>query len=639
MANNITNALNSRIRLSGMSSGLDTDTMVKQMMKAEQFKVDKVKQEKQLLQWKREDYRNMTNLLKEFNNSYMDVLSSRNMRSPNSYKAFSVTSSNSTGVTATANSDAVAGTHEITVTQLAKAAYAVGTNTVSAALQGVAIDPTTLSSITGKDFNIQLNGITKNIKLTGDYTNSAIDPAAALATLKNELDTKIAAAFGSGKITVAIDGNNLSFSSADSKIALTSGTAGADALAQLNIISGSTNRLNLSAKLSTTTEFKINGISFTADTTKSMKDVISEVNSSTAGVILSYSEATDKFTLTSKVKGAGDAIVIEQKVGSNYVDGISFLGISKNDINLGQDAKLIYDDTEITRNDNNFILDGIKFNLLAVSELVDKANPALGLVKTSITLDQDVDKVFNNILSFVDKYNELVGKISAELGEVRDRDYLPLTDEEKSSMSEADIKTWEGKARGGIIRNDSLLNGVLNEMRNAIYGSIDGVSGGIYSIGIKTGDYTQKGKLIIDEAKLKDAIKNKPDLVASIFNKESDINYSVNLDSTDKNTRYKENGIVNRLYDIIQKNITTIRNDKGQKGLLIEKAGFSEDYIDISSYISKQIKDKEEQIVTLTERLYDKEDRYYRKFAALEKAMSQMSSQSAWVAQQFGGGQ
>jgi flagellar hook-associated protein 2 len=645
MANNISNSLNTRLRLTGMASGLDTESMIKQLMKAEQYKVDRVKQEKQVLQWKRNDYRNMTNILKGFSDSFMNVLSSSDMRSANSYKAFTVNSSNSAVVSATANADAVGGTHEVAVTQLAKAAYAVGTDTVSAALQGTAIDATTLASITGKDFNMTLNGITKNIKLTGDYTIDPANPdipaahAAALNNLKTELDTKITAAFGSGKITVEISADNkLSFSSADSKIALTSGTS--DALAQLGFVSGSTNRLNLSAKLSTSAEFKINGISFTADTTKTMKDVISEVNSSAAGVTLSYSEATDKFTLTSKVKGAGDAIVVEQKdINGNFIPDINFLGIKTTDIQLGQDAKLIYDGTAITRNDNAFTLDGIKFNLLAVSQLVDANDPTKGLVKTSITLDQDVDKVFKNILSFVDKYNELVGKLTGELGEVRDKDYQPLTEDQKASMSETDIKTWEAKASSGMLRNDSLLSGVLNEMRSAIYASIEGISEGVFSIGIKTGDYTQKGKLIIDETKLKDAIKNKPDLVANIFNKESDINYSVNLSSTDKTTRYKENGIVNRLYDIIQKNVTTLRNDKGQKGLLIEKAGYSEDYIDISSYISKQIKDKDTQIDTLIERLQNKEDSYYRKFSALESAMSKMSSQSSWISQQFGGGQ
>ena len=645
MANNISNVLNSRLRLTGMASGLDTESMIKQLMKAEQYKVDKVKQEKQLLQWKRDDYRNMTSILKGFNDSYMDVLSSVNMRSQNSYKAFSTTSSNSTVATATASADAVAGTHEIAVTQLAKAASTAGTDTVSAVLQSTgALTATNLDfSVNNKDFNIQLNGVSKNIKLVKDYTGD-------LANLVIDLKEQIDAAFGAGKVTVGtgigIDIDKLTFSSNDSKIILSSGTS--DALADLKITSGSTNRLNLSSKLSDinmptatlgTVKFKINGISFEFDSAaKSMKDVISEVNSSTAGVTLSYSEATDKFTLTSKVKGTGNAIVIEQNASEGDFFGInSKLGIKVDIVSNGLDAKFIYDGTAIIRNDNNFVLDGVEISLLAISE-TDIAEID-GFKKTSLTLNQDVDKVFNNILSFVDKYNELVGKITTELGEERDRDYKPLTDEEKEGMSEVDIKSWEAKASSGMLRNDSILSGVLNDMRNAIYSPIDGVTGGIYSIGIKTGDYTQRGKLIVDEAKLKDAIKNKPDLVANIFNKESEIKYSAKLDTTSKDIRYKESGIVNRLYDIIQANITTMSNSNGQKGLLIEKAGYSGDSFDISSYVTKQIKDKDTQIDTLIKKLFDKENSYYRKFAAMEKAMSQMNSQASWLTQQFGGGQ
>lgn len=621
MANNISNVLNSRLRLSGMASGLDTESMIKQLMKAEQYKVDKAKQEKQLLAWKRDDYRNMTSLLKGFSDSFMNVLSSTNMMSDNSYKAFSVNSSNSAVVTATANADAVAGTHSIAVTQLATAASSVG-STVSPILHGAAITPGDLN-LTGKDFNIQLNGIAKNIKLDQDYSGDT-------AALISDLQTKINAAFGAGKITVAINGSDqISFNSNDSKIVINSGATGTDALGQLGIASGSTNRMNLSAKLSTAGVFSINGIEFETNTNKSMRDIINEVNSSAAGVTLSYSEATDKFTMTSKVKGAGDAI---KTTGT-----LSLLGIPDGTVDNGQDAKMIYDGTTITRNDNNFTLDGVKYSLLAVSETVPIAIDPDGYKKTSITLDQDVDKVYNNIKNFVEKYNELVSKITGELGEERDRDYLPLTDEQKEAMSETDIKKWEEKASSGMLRNDSLLSGMLNEMRNAIYSAIDGVNGGVYSIGIKTGDYTQKGKLIIDETKLKEAIKNKPELVASIFNKESETKYSVNLTSADKSKRTKESGIVHRLSDIIQANTTTLKNSKGQKGLLIEKAGYAGDYIDINSYIAKQIMDKDEQIDSLIDRLFDKEDQYYRKFAALEKAMSQMNSQSSWIAQQFGG--
>lgn len=627
MTNSISSMLNNRFRLTGMASGLDTDSMVEQLMRVERYKVDKVKQDKQVLEWKRDDYRGTIDLLNSFKNTFMDVLSSKDMRSSGSYKAFTVSSSDSAAVTAKANADAVAAAHSITVSQLAKAASAVGTSTVSSPLQSSAA-VTNLDFTDGKDFNIRLNGITKNITVTGNF--GSVD------SLKEYIQTQVDSAFGSGKITVGNSSGQLTFSSVDSKIVLTSGTTETDALGQLNIVSGSTNRLNLSAKLSNinipaaptgVVAFKINGVSFEFDSTvKTMNDLISEVNSSTAGVTLSYSEATDKFTLTSKVKGAGDAIKIEEISGGFFGAG-GKLGISNLTINNGQDAIFELDGTTITRNDNNFVLDGVSYSLLKENATVD------------ISVEQDIDTVFNNIKNFVDKYNELIAKINTELSEERYRDYLPLTDEQKEAMSEADITKWEEKAKSGMLRNDSLLSGMLTEMRNAIYGSIEGIDGGVYSIGIKTGTYTQQGKLIIDDAKLKEAIKNTPDLVASIFSKESDIGYSVNLSSEDRITRYKQNGIVQRLHDIIQANTTTIPNSDGKRGSLVDKAGMSGDYFDISSYISSQINNKAQLIDTLTDKLYAKEEQYYQKFAAMEKALSQMNSQSSWIAQQFGGGQ
>ena len=121
--------------------------------------------------------------------------------------------------------------------------------------------------------------------------------------------------------------------------------------------------------------------------------------------------------------------------------------------------------------------------------------------------------------------------------------------------------------------------------------------------------------------------------------KESTIKYSRDLDDTDRATRSSESGIVNRLFDIIESNISIIPNASGAKGALIEKAGYSTDSLDISSLIGSQILNKIQLIDTLSDKLLTKENQYYKKFAAMEKAMSSMNSQSAWLAQQFGGGQ
>lgn len=635
MANNISNILNSKFRLSGMASGLDTDSMVKQMMKVEQYKVDKVKQNKQLLEWKRDDYRAATTLLTSFKNDFFDVLKpASNMRSTNNYKQYTAVSSNSLAITATATSAAVSGTHTIEATQLAEAANTVSTDTITKTLEST-LDIGSFD-FANKDFNVTLNGVTKNIKLNGGYTD--------IAGLKAGLQTSIDAVFGAGKVTVGNSGNKLNFSTVNGRVTLATGTS--DALTQLNITSGDSNRLSLNAKLnvantktvlSGTLAFNINGVSFSFDTTtKTMNDVMSEINSSEANVIMTYSEVTDKFTLTSKTMGAGTAITISNTSGSLF-GASSATGITTGAINNGQDAIFNLDNvTGIVRSDNNFNIDGVNYD---VNYDVNQLNTPV-----TITVNQDVDGVYDKIKTFVDKYNELISKVNGELQEERDKDYLPLTDEQRESMSDDDIKSWESKAKSGILRNDSILTKVADNMRTALYDSIKDIPGGLSSLGITTDNYflstkAEKGKLIIDETKLKDAIRNSPDKVMNIFSKESTVAYSPNLTTAERSTRYNENGVVQRIYDILQDNIRTTRDTNGKKGILLEKAGIIGDLTEFNSLIPDEIEAKDKIISDMLRRLYDKEERYYQKFTALEIAMSKMNSQSSWLSQQFGGGQ
>jgi flagellar hook-associated protein 2 len=117
--NGISNMINSRLRLTGMASGLDTDTIISSLMKIERAPLDKVMQKKQLAEWKRDDYREITNLLRGLKDEFFDVLKpSSYMLSQNSYKKFSVSSTDSTVVTATGGAEGSMGSHKITVTTL-----------------------------------------------------------------------------------------------------------------------------------------------------------------------------------------------------------------------------------------------------------------------------------------------------------------------------------------------------------------------------------------------------------------------------------------------------------------------------------------------------------------------------------------
>ena len=53
-------------RISGLASGMDIDTIVSDLMKAERIPLDKLNQNKQTLEWQRDDYRAMNTLLLDF---------------------------------------------------------------------------------------------------------------------------------------------------------------------------------------------------------------------------------------------------------------------------------------------------------------------------------------------------------------------------------------------------------------------------------------------------------------------------------------------------------------------------------------------------------------------------------------------
>ena len=87
MSLNSINGLSSRLRLTGMASGLDTDSIVNDLMRIEQLKVDKVYRQKVLAEWRREAVTNVRNKLRTFRDTYSSALSSLNMNTSSVYRS------------------------------------------------------------------------------------------------------------------------------------------------------------------------------------------------------------------------------------------------------------------------------------------------------------------------------------------------------------------------------------------------------------------------------------------------------------------------------------------------------------------------------------------------------------------------
>lgn len=106
------------IRMTGLISGLDTESIVNQLMSAQRTKQTKVENKKQKLEWKQEIWKGLNTKIYGF---YKDSLSKMKYSSNYSTKKASV--SDSTKLTATASTKAAAGSYKVEIKSIASAQY------------------------------------------------------------------------------------------------------------------------------------------------------------------------------------------------------------------------------------------------------------------------------------------------------------------------------------------------------------------------------------------------------------------------------------------------------------------------------------------------------------------------------------
>ncbi len=613
-----TTTVNGTTRLTGLSSGIDVDSIVEQLMSAEKTKLNRLNQQAQLIEWKQEAYRDVISDIQSFANTYFNVTSTSSIMRKSTFQAYSVTSSSS-AVTAAYSSDAVAGSHTISVSQLATAASKQTSGRLSKDIEGTAAASFTAAA--GKSFVMTVDGT--------DYTITLGDTVTDVSGLQAAVDTAV----GSGKVTVGADSDGvLTIAAAgDSGVQSVSisDAASNSALSDLGLTAGASNRIDTTstlAELAATTAVSfdfdsdgqvaltINGVSFTFDQDVTLAEMMTEINDSDAGVTMKYDKLADQLVLTADKTGAGNTLAVSE-TGSSFLTAA--LG---QETVAGVDAKLTVDGVSLTRSSNTVTVDGITYTLN--KETTEEA---------TVNVSQDVDTVYNNISSFVDAYNELISSLNSLLSESYDSDYPPLTDDQKAEMSDDEIESWEKKAKVGLLAGDTTMRSFLSNMRNAIINSVSGLSTSITSIGITTGTYDEKGKLYIDEDTLKEAIQSNPEGVMTLFTQTS-TSYpgttSVRkLNASARAIRTSEEGIAYRIYDILQDNISTITDRGGNKGLLLAKAGTENDTSDSDNMLTEQLEALQKRIAKEEDRLDAKEDQLYEQYTTLETYISTMNSQ------------
>lgn len=270
---------------------------------------------------------------------------------------------------------------------------------------------------------------------------------------------------------------------------------------------------------------------------------------------------------------------------------------------------------KITGVDSEIVLNGATFknntNTFQINGLTIQATAVTGDEEVTITTDTDVDGIYDMIKDFFSSYNELIKSMDSAYNATSAKGYEPLTDEEKEAMSDSEIEKWETKIKDSLLRRDSTL-GSISSMMKTLMSSVYEVGDKKYSLasfGITTENYfsagdNEKGVYHIagdqDDSKgsasadkLRAAIASDPDTVIGFFSKLSTKVYT-------ELTKKMSSSTLSSAY--------TVYNDKQM----------TKEY----SQYSSEIKDWEQKIK-------DYEDRYFKQFAAMEKALSSLNSQTS----------
>ncbi len=277
---------------------------------------------------------------------------------------------------------------------------------------------------------------------------------------------------------------------------------------------------------------------------------------------------------------------------------------------------------ELKRGTNSFTVDGLTISVSGTfgynGDVVDKTSEA-------VTFDAkiDVDKVTNSFKEMVEAYNEIIELANKESSTKPDRDYVPLTSAQRKELSEDEIKTYEEKAKQGLLFGDSDIRALTRDLRFVITGADQEA---LRAIGISTSSsYKDNGKLVFDESKFRAALEADPDQVEKLITQKATKDENGNTVGVD--------GLAQNLKNVMYKYVNNI----GEYGSLIRKAGSSKAPRSITdNAIYREIEEINKKIKQFESRLEMERDRYIKQFTSLETLISQMNSQSSYLSQ-FGG--
>lgn len=343
----------------------------------------------------------------------------------------------------------------------------------------------------------------------------------------------------------------------------------------------------------------------TAETT--ISDVLTALKSK--GLNANFDENNQRIFVSAKESGVANDFKLNGTGGALAALGLTTsAGATKI---AGQDAEIELNGATFTSSSNTFQINGL--TLTALSKTAENET-------VTITTQDDTDGIYDMIKDFLKEYNSVINEMDKLYNADSAKGYEPLTDEEKEALSESEVEKYEKKIKDALLRRDSNLSSISSALKQAMSGGIE-IGGktmylsdfGINTLGYFNAPDNEKNAYHIDgdpdddntsgnADKLKTMISNDPSTVISFFTKLSQNLYEEMSNQSKSVDGYRSFG--------------SFFDDKKMKA-------------DYDDYKSK--------IADLEQKLADYEDKWYKKFAAMETAMAKMQSNTNAVTALLGG--
>ncbi len=667
------------LRITGMNSGLDTESIIAELVKAKSVKKNNMVKAQTKLSYKQDAWKALNSKIL---NLYSKTMSHLKYVSSYSQKKTSV--SNSSVASVITGDNAGNGVQNLRVDKLAKSGYLTG----AVLGEGTSYTKSTkLSDIAGSDlaaddkiaFDVKVGSQTKTINVSGNSSIgdvvSQLKNAGVNANFDEENQRLFVYSTGTGKkLDFSITANTENGSKALSALGInyvdSNSQTHYEKLAGLNaqeihdMIEAETltraeavqAQIDLMDKAIEDYDKKNNkfltdnGYQDDTEVDNAYADLTTE--KAALSVVPENESAEDKKIREDKLKE------VENKMTGieNYRTDVANMNLAKNDkidaeaklannnqairdvVTTEMNDKIDYakkvvdgsvtvgksDATRIVGQDAVIYLNGADFysssNVFKINGLTITAlTETKAGEEVTLTTSDDYDAVYDTLKGFIKEYNELINEMDKLYNAESSKGYEPLTDEEKEAMSDSEIEKWENKIKDSVLRRDSTLSDVANIMKRAMSSgyTVNGKTMYLSNFGISTGGYFTSSDNTKNAYHI-DGDKDDPTVSGNddILKGMIANDPSTVISFFTQLTRSMSDSLGERMKSSDYSSYNSVYDDKKMKA----------DYADYKTKIAEQ----EKKILRL-------ENKYYKQFTAMETALARMQSSQSAITSLLGG--